>query len=197
MYKFVKDTIEVVSENANDEIWGKCTKIRIKETGEELLVFKTLERRIEINSQKGGSLKRIGMIRVWPNGNIVDFKVEDPYKGYGLGKYLFEKAITTYNGWQLDCDGTTAYKIYRKFDFVPVPRVFHVSNEKEGILAKIKAILEGEEHLGPVIRMVKKDWLPEIGLEWNEDLERFTEYVDARYNGVYDSGKYVFEKVSE
>lgn len=195
MYKFVKDTIEVISENANDEIWGECTKIRIKETGEELLVFKKPDR-VEINSQKGGSLRRAGIVVIWSDGTIVDFKVEDPYRGYGLGKYLFEKAITDYKGWHLDCNGTTAYKIYRKFDFVPVPRAWPATN-KRAILAKMKSILEGEGYLGPVIRMVKRDRLSEFGLEWNEDLDRFTKYVDTHYHGAHDSGRYVFEKVSE
>ena len=62
MYEFVKDTVEVVSKE-DDEIWGECTKIKIKETGEELLVFEK-DDRIEINAKHGGSLKRVGMIGI-------------------------------------------------------------------------------------------------------------------------------------
>lgn len=199
MYEFVKDTIEVVpTPEEEKEIWGNFTTLKVKETGEELYVFDKPDE-IEVCKKSGNSFKRIAHIRI-TNGYIHDFRIEDEaYKGYKLGNYLFKKAVEDYGGWNLDCGGTIAYKLYRKYDFVPIaPRAIGISKVLEAIYKRdMEAYLKEQKDVSRIIPMVRKDHLSDVGLEWDDLLKRFTEYVDANYHGMYDSKRYVFERVDE
>lgn len=198
-YEFVEDTIEVIpSDKEETEIWGDFTTLKVKETDEELYIFDKPDE-VEVCKKNGNSFKRIAHIKI-TDGYIHDFRIEDEkYKGYKLGNYLFKRAVEDYNGWKLDCGGTIAYKLYRKYDFVPIaPRQIGISKTLATIYKRdMETCLEEQKDVSRIISMIRKDHLSDIGLEWNEDLERFTKYVDANYHGEHDSSKYVFERVSE
>lgn len=198
-YEFVEDTIEVIpSDKEETEIWGDFTTLKVKETDEELYVFDKPDE-IEVCKKNGNSFKRIAHIKI-TDGYIHDFRIEDEkYKGYKLGNYLFKRAVEDYGGWKLDCGGTIAYKLYRKYDFIPIaPRAIGISKALATIYKRdMKTCLEEQKDVSRIIPMIRKDHLSDIGLEWDDLLKKFAEYVDTGYKGVYDSGRYVFERVDE
>lgn len=209
MYEFVEDTIEVVpTPEEKRDFGGDYTTLEIKETGEKLVVLKHPTEGILVYPVKGSvkntiaSQKSIAHIAVKEGGYILNYYVAPDYRKYGLGKYLLEKALNEYHGWWLLCGGTTAYKLYRKYGFVPVANygIKVVPKDDKIIKACLNTIKNAparNEKVSEIVTMVLKDHLKEVGLTWNKDLEKFTEYVDANYHGVYDSAKYVFEKVGE
>lgn len=199
MYKFVKDTVEEIpSDKEEKEIWGEFKTLKVKETGEELYVFDKPDE-IEVCKKKGNSFKRIAHIKI-TDGYIHDFKIDDEtYRGIKLGDYLFRRAVKEYNGWELECGGTIAYKLYRKYDFVPlVPKRIGSTKSLSIVYANaMRAYLEGEKELPRIIPMVRRDRLQINNVMLDRLLKKFTEYVDAHYHGVYDSVGYTFERVNE
>jgi len=172
----ILDSISYVeqSSQAPNNFSGKYYQIKINETGELVDVY---ERDGEIALYLANKDKELPYSRFssFLNGAIgkvgIDGKelerlaVNSNYQGYKLGDFLVKKAVEDYGCEYVVCNGTRAYRLYRKYGFIPYT-----------IYSKGKI----EENGGPysIITLYQH---PKEYQQW------YIDYCDKYYKGQIDS----------
>ena len=201
----------------------ECYPLKVLETGEELMVIEGINFikictvwKLKKPDQRGNTEylgNDVAEAKIGSNGELeAVYPIrESKYRNLKIGDFLIKTAIQKYGCWWLLCNGSRAYKIYRKYGLLPIYNgLVRPNGEKKDFEAHYKALLNGE--IDPETGREAKVWLActmcdkahlsEFGLEWSKELEEFIKFMDANYKGKNyfgDSKKsyYVFTKVDE
>lgn len=224
----LEDAVEIMPENKTSQQFvsgaiKECYPLKVLETGEELMVIEGTNF-IKIctvwplpEPDRWGKTERLGNViaraEIVPNGELKTvYPIRDSkYRSLKIGDFLIKTAIQKYGCWWLWCNGSRAYKIYRKYGLLPIYNgLVRPNGEKKDFEAHYKALLNGEPdpeteleaRVSHAITMCDKAHLSEFGLKWSKELEEFVKYMDANYKGdnfFGDSKKsyYVFTKITE
>ena len=222
----LEDAVEVMPENKTSQQFTRgnikeCFPLKVLETGEELMVIGGMDfveickvKKLEEPDRRGRTeyLSPVARAKIVPNGELKEVDPIDPdYRNLKIGDFLIKTAIQKYGCWWLWCNGSRAYKIYRKYGLLPIYNgLIRPNEEKTDFETHYKILLNGEidPRIGDKaevfdrITMCDKKHLSKFGLTYTKELEDFVKFMDANYKGYNffgDSKKsyYVFTKVNE
>lgn len=175
---------------------GKIYQIKVNEYNENITVVEE-PGYIGLIADVDGNLEMIGYLQYVENNDLRALRVgpysgDGKYKGVKLGEFLVKKAVEEHGCWWVDCGGTRAYRLYRKYGFVPVILEWTTPEKikKNKINTYKKNIKEGKnitDKYWDVILMIQKNKLGDYGLDYEKDIKLITEYCDKNYKGTYDS----------
>ena len=224
----LEDAVEVMPKNETSQQFAsggirECYPLKVLETGEELMViegfnvikiFTVLKLKKPDRNGNTEYLDRvIAEAKIGSNGELeAVYPIrESKYRNLKIGDFLIKTAIQKYGCWWLWCNGSRAYKIYRKYGLLPIYNgLIRPNEEKIDFETHYKILLNGEidPRIGDKaevfdrITMCDKKHLSKFGLTYTKELEDFVKFMDANYKGYNffgDSKKsyYVFTKVDE
>lgn len=222
----LEDAVEVMPENKTSQQFAlgsvkECYPLKVLETGEELIVVEYSDfiavckvEKSEEPDWRGRTEHLIPIVKakISPNGELKEVDpIDHDYRNLKIGDFLIKTAIQKYGCWWLWCNGSRAYKIYRKYGLLPIYNgLIRPNEEKTDFETHYKILLNGEidPRIGDKaevfdrITMCDKKHLSKFGLTYTKELEDFVKFMDANYKGYNffgDSKKsyYVFTKVEE
>lgn len=196
----ILDSISYVeqSSQAPNRFSGKYYQIKINETGELVDVYerddeialyladKTKEVPKAQPSLEGYLKGAIGKITI-RGKELATLAVNNSYQSYKLGDFLVKKAVEDYGCEFVLCGGTRAYRLYRKYGFVPVPRNRGKKSIEEIKEHYLKTGNLYKDYIDIIVPMYQKDKLSSIGKNYEEDIKWVEEWYDKNYKGYYDS----------